>query len=479
MGEASKKPQAFSMHLHETQAQSYDELLEHDTRPVPDFMRSFGDRNIPGPFEIPTRWYTDHDLHKVEVETIWKRKWQMACRVDHVAEIGDTYLYEVAGLSFIIVRVGEDLIKGYWNSCLHRGVPLRQCSGRVDRLQCPFHGFTWGLDGKNLLIPHPHEFPHIDREKFSLPEIQVGVWQDFVFINPDLEAGSLEDYLGELDADFIRSPFTGRQLSMHIAKIFPANWKALQEAFLESFHVITTHPQFAASGAADRCSDFGASGNVSRGIVPSGQTNEYVPYTPDEQEIFRLLNEFWDDEAHSEDYVLPEGVTARQAMAERIRSTLRPRLGAAVDGISDAELVDVIYYTVFPNFNPYGGFGPPLAYRFLPYGKDPEKSVMEVMFLTPVPEGAERQPPAQPIWLSEDQEFTELEELGSFGAFIAQDSGNLRGIMKGLQNSQSGIVNLARNYESKIRHFYALYEEAMGLSAAEEVAALKAANTRG
>lgn len=476
MTAVTRKPPAFEMHMHASQAQSYDELLDKDTRPVPQYVRHFGEQDI-GPFEVPTRWYTDHDLHRIEVERIWKRKWQMVCRVDHVREIGDTYVYEVAGLSFVIVRVGKEQIKGYWNSCLHRGVPLRQCAGRVDRLQCPFHGFTWSLEGKSLLIPHPEQFPHIDREKFSLPEVQVGVWQGFVFINPDLKAESLQSYLGELDAQFTRLPYTRRELVMHIAKVFPANWKALQEAFLESFHVLTTHPQFAL-GQADRCTIFGASGNVSRGIVSQGPTNEYVPYTPAEQEIFRTINEFWDDEAHSEDFVLPEGVTARQAYAEKIRSALRPMLGAVVDTASDAELVDVFYYTVFPNFNPYGVYGPLQIYRFLPYGNDPDKSVMEVMSLRPIAEGAEPCAPAKPIWLTEDQEFTTLTELGSFGAFIAQDSGNLRGIMKGLRNSQTGIVNFAREYESKIRHFYALYEQAMGLSAADEVAAIKSGSQR-
>ncbi|HKT74044.1 MAG TPA: aromatic ring-hydroxylating dioxygenase subunit alpha [Steroidobacteraceae bacterium] len=475
----TKKARSFSKRSHDSQPQSYDEVLDKDTRPVPAYVRKFGEQLIPGPCEVPVRWYTDRGIYEAEIESIWKRKWQMACRLEHVAAVGDTHVYDVAGLSFIIVRVSQEVIKGYWNSCLHRGVPLRQRSGRVERLQCPFHGFMWGLNGKCLMVPHPEEFPHINREKFSLPEVQVAVWQGFVFINPDLQAQSLESYIDGLDAGFSVFPFTRREIVVHIMKIFPANWKALQEAFLESFHVLTTHPQFATSQAADRCTTFGALGNVSRGIVSLGQTSDYVPYTPDEQEIFRALNEFWDDEEHSQDWALPDGVSARQAYAERARTALRVLLGSAIDGVSDAELVDIFYYTVFPNFNPYGGFAAPMVYRFLPYGNDPEKSVMELMFLRPISAGAEPREPPKPIWLSEDQEFATVEELGSFGAFVSQDSDNLRGIMKGLRNSRTGIVNFARNYESKIRHFYSLYEEAMGLSAAEEVAALKASGKRG
>ncbi|HKT14417.1 MAG TPA: SRPBCC family protein [Allosphingosinicella sp.] len=472
MTAAVRNAQAFGKHFHEKQAQSYAELLERDTRPVPELVRSFGVEDV-GPCEVPVRWYTDHSLYKAEIEKIWKRKWQMACRVDHVAEPGDTYLYEVGGLSFIIVRVSDTLIKGYWNSCLHRGVRIRPCSGRVDRLQCPFHGFTWSLEGRSILIPQPEEFPHIDPQTFSLPEVQVATWQGFVFINPDLGAQSLESYIGDLDAEFTRVPFTDRELSMHIFKIVPANWKVVQEAFMESYHVLTTHPQYAMSIAADRCNTFGASGNVSRGIVASGQTSDYVPRTPNEQDIFRAMNEYWDDEASPDDMILPEGMTARQAAAERGRIALRPLFGPSIDEASDAEMVDVFYYTLFPNFHPFGIYLTPPIYRFLPYGNDPDKCVMEVMVLVPVLDGADRQGPAKPIWLDADQEFTEIEALGSFGAFIAQDSDNLRGVMEGLRNSQTGIVNFARTHESKIRHFYSVYEEAMGLSAAAEVAALK------
>lgn len=471
MTDQASKPKPFSKYSHETQPQTFDDLLALDTRPVPDYVRHFGDYDV-GPTQVPTRWYTDPELHKAEVEKIWKRKWQMACRVDHVREIGDTYVYNVAELSFVIVRASKDEIKGYWNSCLHRGVPLRPCAGRVDRLQCPFHGFTWGLDGKSLLIPHAEEFPQIDQATFSLPEVKVSVWQGFVFINPDLNAGPLEEYVGKLDSELSLVPFTNRQLSMHVTKVFPANWKAVQEAFMESFHVLTTHPQFAVN-MGERCTSFGADGNVSRGILTIGQTNDYVRSTPDEQQIYRAMQEFWDDETDLGEFALPEGVTAREAIIKRSRDLMRPIIGPKADEVSDMEACELFYYTVFPNFFPFGVFGQPMMYRFLPYGSTPDKSLMEVWMLLPLPDGVEPDEPVKPIWLDEDQEFSTVEALGSFGAFISQDSSNLGSIMTGLRNNQLGFVTFARKYESKIRHFYALYEKALDLSAAEEVDRVK------
>ncbi|HKY82161.1 MAG TPA: SRPBCC family protein [Sphingobium sp.] len=461
----------FSKHLHEKQAQTYAELLDRDSRPVPDHVRNFaGDGQLNGPTLVPTRWYTDPELHKLEIEHLWKRKWQMACRAEHVCNVGDTFVYNVATLSFVIVRVSEDVVKGYWNSCLHRGVPLRQCAGRVDRLQCPFHGFTWNLNGENVLIPHPEEFPDIDQKNFNLPEVLVSEWNGFIFINPDLEAESLESYLGPIDTYFAPYGLKDRELTAHVVKEFPANWKTLQESFLESFHVLTTHPQFAISNAGDRCSEFGYDGNVARGIVPMGTTSDYVAHTPDESQIFPVMNEFWDDEDGPTN--LPEGMSARQAYAQACRNAFVPIYGDKIESVSDAEMIDVFYFSVFPNFLPYSGYAAPLIYRFLPHGNDPEKSLMEIMFITPVVPGSEPKPLPKPIWLKEDQEFTEVKELGSFASFISQDCDNLNGIMTGLRNNKTGVVHFARKFESLIRRFYKLYEDALGLSAEAEIAAL-------
>lgn len=464
----------FQKHSHPDQPQSYAELVEQDSRPVPASIREFvtADVGDVGPFEVPTRWYTDRAVHDLEVEKIWKRTWQMACRVDHVREVGDTYLYEVAGLSFVIVRVTEELIKGYWNACLHRGVPIRRCAGRVERLQCPFHGFTWNLNGDSVLIPFPEEFPHLKPEKFALPEVQVATWQGFVFINPDLEAESLESYLGDFDGQFHRWPYTNREVTAHVTKIFPANWKSVQEAFMESFHVLTTHPQLALSSGADRCTAFGISGHYSLGVVPIGQTNDYVATTPEQQHIWRRLNQVWDDAEIAEDLKLPPGMTARTALANNNREMLRPVFGRLMDEASDTEMVDVFYWSLFPNFHPYGVFAGPMMYLYRPYGDNHDKCIMDVIFLSDVAEGAEPKSPPEVIMVGEDQDFTSVDMLGSFGVFVSQDTGNLNELTKGLRNSKRGTVNFARNYESKIRHFYAEYEQATGLSSAKEIAAM-------
>lgn len=469
------KPKFFK-HIHANQALSYDDVLEADSRQVPDVIRDTGVPDVRdiGPFQVPTRWYLDRAIHELEVEKIWKKTWQYACRSADIPEVGDTFLYEIAGMSFIIVRAEPDLIKGYWNACLHRGVALRKCSGKVDRLQCPFHGFTWGLDGKNQVITQPEDFPHIDPENFSLPEIKIGEWDGFIFINADLDAEPLERYIGTLPDQFARWPWAKRHQVLKFAKIFPANWKALQEAFMESFHVLVTHPQQVPM-TSDRCSQFGIYGNFSRGVVVTGYTHEYMARTPDEQEMWDRFNGLWDDEERPAEFMLPEGKTARGALADRAREALAPLVGEAADAFSDTELIDVFYWSLFPNFHPFGYNWAPMLYHFYPNGDDHASSVMEITVFTPTGRDEPLPPTAPTIWVPDGKDFTSIEELGALGPFLSQDIGIMDRVMKGIRNNQNGYVNFGRYHESKIRHFYSVYEHKLGLSASEEISRFSAA----
>lgn len=120
-----------------------------------------------------TSWverYTSRAFHELEVEKVWKRVWQMACREEDVPEVGDPVVYEVANLSILVIRSAPDTVKAYHNVCLHRGRILRERDGNCQQIRCPFHGFTWSLDGELTTIPADWDFPHVDKAKFGLPE---------------------------------------------------------------------------------------------------------------------------------------------------------------------------------------------------------------------------------------------------------------------------------------------------------------------
>ena len=345
------------------------------------------------------------------------------------------------------MRVAPQEIRAYHNSCLHRGRQLREWDGSVSQLRCPFHGWTWNLDGTLKEIPCRWDFPKVEREKFSLPEALVGTWGGFVFINMDTDAESLESYLGDLPHHFERWPLEKRYKEVHVAKIMSCNWKVTQEAFMEAYHVIATHPQLLA-GIGDANSQYDVWDNFSRAITPNMTPSPHLDWEPSEQD---MLDSMARPDIDQEPMLRAgDGTTARQTMAQMARMGLQSLVPEAYE-LSDAELSDSFYYTVFPNFHPWGAYNR-IVYRFRPYGNDPDRSIMEVMYLSPF---RGRRPPAAPIhWLSEEEDWTNAPELGFLARVFNQDTYNLGKVQRGLKARTRTTVQLAAYEESKLRHFH-------------------------
>jgi len=153
-------------------ARVVQELLDAESRPVPATLRATADDDL-GTGGVARSRYTSRAVHDLEVEKVWARLWQMACRQEQIPEVGDSVVYDVAGFSLIVVRSAPDEIRAFHNSCLHRGTRLRTQPGPVTELRCPFHGFTWNLDGTFAGMPCPWDFPHVDPDTFCLPEARV------------------------------------------------------------------------------------------------------------------------------------------------------------------------------------------------------------------------------------------------------------------------------------------------------------------
>ena len=210
---------------------SLSELLDADSHPVSDLLRNESRVGVrEGNTRIPAWYYTSPDFHALEVEKLWSRVWQMACLEDEIPNVGDYHVYEIADLSFLVVR-SADGIKAFRNACLHRGRRLRETNGEGARnLRCAFHGWSWKLDGSLNEIPCEWDFPSVTEADYSLPEALVDTWHGFVFINPDRSAGPLSEHLAGLDDHFAAYPFERRVKVAHVEKIMRVNWKACQEA---------------------------------------------------------------------------------------------------------------------------------------------------------------------------------------------------------------------------------------------------------
>ncbi len=433
---------------------SYQQLLDTDARPVPEVLRWQSARELPTA-RVPIERYTSRAFHDLEVERVWKKVWQFACREEEIPEVGDHTLYRIADIEVLIVRASATEIRAYRNTCLHRGRAIKDCAGRSQELRCPFHGWSWNLDGSLKTVPARWDFPHVKREEFHLPEVRVGSWGGYVFINLDPEAVALETYLGELPKHFARWPHEKRYVEAHVAKIIRCNWKVCQEAFMEAYHVIATHPQML-PGIGDCNSQYDAWDHFSRAITPNMTPSPHLSWEPSEQD---QLDAMFSRSIDADPEVrVPAGMTARQLLAQMARMQLKGAV-PGVEDLSDAELNDSFYYTLFPNFHPWGAYNR-ITYRFRPNGNDPNSCLMEVLYLAPF--RGKRPPPARVHRLGEDEDWTRAPELGFLAKVFNQDTGNLFRVQEGLRAAAHSHATLASYQETKGRHFHALLDRYVG-----------------
>ncbi len=430
---------------------SYQQLLDTDTREVPEVLRLQSARELPV-VRVPLERYTSRAFHDLEVEKVWKKVWQFACREEEIPEPGDHTVYRIANLEAVIVRGNDRQIRAFANSCLHRGRALKDGPGRTEELRCAFHGWAWNLDGSLKSVPCRWDFPDVTREDHSLPEYRTATWGGFVFINMSEDAPSFESYIGELPSHFERWPLEDRYVEAHVAHRMRCNWKVAQEAFMEAYHVIATHPQML-PGIGDSNSQYDAWDHFSRAITPNMTPSPHLDYEPSEQEMLEaMITTSLDAEPA---FRVPEDMTARELMAQMSRMQMQA-LVPSVQRLSDAEFNDSFYYTLFPNFHPWGAYNR-ITYRFRPNGNDPDTSIMEVIYLAPF--RGSRPAPAKIHWLDYDEPWTNAPELGALAKVFAQDTFNLPNVQRGLHNAKHTHAVFANYQETKLRHFHSLLDK--------------------
>ncbi|MGK2287215.1 aromatic ring-hydroxylating oxygenase subunit alpha [Pedomonas sp. V897] len=438
---------------------SWDDIMATDTRPVPEFMKEDA-YEYRGSEPLAAERYTSREFMELENRKMWPRVWQFAAREEDLPEPGDYVVYEIAGRSYLIVRQEDGSVRAFHNVCLHRGRKLRTESGWAADFQCPFHGFTWNTDGSLKHIPCRWDFPHLTEEKMKLPEPEVGRWGGYIFLREEPGGPSLEEFLAPLPEHFKRWRHEECTTAIWVAKVVPANWKVTAEAFMEAWHALVTHPQLLpfTGDANTRYNIYGDNVNVaftpfavmSPHIDPEGKSqqwivDEFVKYNGRSADNY-------DGEA-SLRVEVPEGLTARRALAEAARKQYTQMFGHDHSHATDSELLDAFTYNVFPNFAPWGGFMPNIVYRWRP-GSDPDHCLMEVRILT-------RVPPGQPIprsvpmkMLGADEPWSTAKELGILGDVFDQDMENLPYVQEGLKASKNGEVQLGNYQEIRVRQFH-------------------------
>jgi phenylpropionate dioxygenase-like ring-hydroxylating dioxygenase large terminal subunit len=449
--------------LSPSSAISYQELLDQEDVPVPAHLRETRSPDL-GNMRLDVDNYISPEFHRQEVEHVWKRTWQLACREEDIPNVGDHLAYDVADLSLIVVRAAEHEIKAYFNSCLHRGRRLVTEPGCKSTFRCPYHAWTWNLDGNIKFVPCKTDFDYAGDDAFKLPEAKVGRWQGFVFVNPDPKAGPLMDFLQVLPEHFKDYDLDHCYKALHIQKNIDCNWKAALEAFMESYHVIATHPQLLTfMGDANAQYDI-LSDHISRSITVNAVNSPHIEPPPAQQVMEDTLREsgrvFNEGELQ-----VPEGMSARKFLAQMNREIFSREHGRDYSRATDSELLDAILYWVFPNIEIWAGYLANIVYRARPLGNDPDRCIFEIMVLQRVPEGQDI-PAGVPIhYLADDERFSDAEELGILGKVFDQDLDNLPHVQQGMktaaQNGAGGLI-LGDYQESRIKQLHRMLEHYIG-----------------
>jgi phenylpropionate dioxygenase-like ring-hydroxylating dioxygenase large terminal subunit len=425
---------------------SFQEILDTDRGAVPALLREETSAYL-GSEDLPRDVYYAREVHDREVARMWSRVWQMVCREEDIPGVGDHVVYDIADQSLIVVRSEPDEIRAYHNSCLHRGTRLRNQGGSVRELRCPFHGFTWALDGTLAKVPCRWDFPHIRDEDFRLPQARVECWGGFVFANFDPDAMPLPSYLGRAALHFEAWPLAQRWKAAHVAKIFDCNWKIAIEAFLETYHLLGVHPQnLAIAGDTNAQYDvWDDSPHTSRMLQACGVSSPHLEL--DDQAVVDAAGRLG---LAAPGIRLEEGQSSRAAISDSLRERIQQDTGVDHSQLSDAEVLDTIEYCVFPNLVLFGSICP-LAYRARPHGNDTDRCIFEVMMLQPLQPGEARPKAAKLRWLSPDERFADVPELGFYGGVLDQDAKFMPRIQQGVRAGPKTHITLGNYQELQIR----------------------------
>ncbi|HEY7208007.1 MAG TPA: aromatic ring-hydroxylating dioxygenase subunit alpha, partial [Gaiellaceae bacterium] len=193
---------------------------------------------------LPYSWYAEPEMLRREQELIFARSWQYAGHMGQLPEPGSFFTYTAGLTPIVVTRARDEELRAFVNVCRHRGFTVAQGEGRRETLQCPYHAWTYGLDGSLRAAPRSELEPGFDRTELGLMPAGVGTWGPFVFVNPDAEGAPLEEALGRMPQQVAELGLDVDALEFRLRSEFEleANWKICCENFLECYHCQLVHP---------------------------------------------------------------------------------------------------------------------------------------------------------------------------------------------------------------------------------------------
>jgi Rieske 2Fe-2S family protein len=212
---------------------------------APSIFRKTADSFEPGAKSLPRRYFISPEVFAQEQEKIFSRQWVLVGHQNAIAQPGDYFISEVANESLIVVRDKRGEIRGFYNVCRHRGSRLIESrNGQLSAaIQCPYHAWTYALDGRLLGAPHMDDVRGFDKANHSLHPVNVAIWEGFIFLNLADSPASLEKWFAPLARKFSRWESPALRSAKRIQYDVRANWKLIFENYSECYHCLGVHPE--------------------------------------------------------------------------------------------------------------------------------------------------------------------------------------------------------------------------------------------
>jgi len=208
-----------------------------------------GDAPLAEASTIPASWYTDERLFELEKQTIFSRSWQFAARIDQLNKPGDYVTGEVAGEPIVVVRGGDNKLRAFFNVCRHHAAAvMTERQGHASQMRCPYHGWTYSLEGELKGTPDFSGVCDFDRANNGLIPVELGTWEKWVFVK--LEADQANESSAGLD-EFLGIDLIDQFQKLHLGDLhwverrrYPldCNWKVFVDNYLDGgYHVPHLH----------------------------------------------------------------------------------------------------------------------------------------------------------------------------------------------------------------------------------------------
>jgi choline monooxygenase len=192
---------------------------------------------------IPAAWYLDERIAELEREQVFGRNWIGVGRADQVAASGQFFTVEVAGEPLVVVRGNDGELRAFFNVCRHHAAAVATAPcGTAQHLRCPYHGWTYGLDGSLKGAPEFAGVCNFDRAQNGLVPVRVGVWEHFVFVTLSQQSPPLAEFLGDLTERV--APLGLGNIHFFERKTYTlrCNWKVYVDNYLDGgYHVPHLH----------------------------------------------------------------------------------------------------------------------------------------------------------------------------------------------------------------------------------------------